>query len=184
MSIFGNLGNFAGFLSLLFYIFTLIPTIVRVVLPRFRKNSFVLSLTKKRREVGIMAWIFGMIHGTYILFERNLNLLDPSVAIKYFQGLTLITIFTLLAVTSNDYSLKKLKKNWKNLHRLTYLALVFIPWHVLDKMWGNFTIWTYLGLVMMLFTIYFMFSRYYIQVLNKKENTQHKSPEHLHKTKN
>jgi sulfoxide reductase heme-binding subunit YedZ len=150
---FGSFGNFTGFISLVLYIFTLLPTLVRLFIKPFKKTGWNRFLTKRRREIGVVAWVFGVFHGTYILIERDLNFFELNTIKNYFQGLTLITIFTLLAITSNDFSQKKLKTNWKKLHRLTYLVLIFLPWHILDKMFktgNNPTIWTYIGLVMLL----------------------------------
>ena len=57
-------------------------------------------------------------------------------------------IFTLLTVTSNDWSVKKLKKHWKQLHQLTYLAMVLLTWHVWDKMMGHWTWVTPISLIL------------------------------------
>ena len=40
-----------------------------------------------------------------------------------------------------------MKKNWKKLHELTYLAMFLLIWHVTDKMWGQ---WSYLTPLAML----------------------------------
>lgn len=144
--IFPPLANFFGFLSLFSYVLTLTPTLVRILLPAWRRHKINIFLTKYRRQVGVLSWFLGFIHGTLIVFDRQLNLLDPKVAIVYFQGLALITILTLLAITSNDWSVKKLKKGWNKLHKLTYLVLIFLPWHILDKTWGEWTILTPFGL--------------------------------------
>jgi sulfoxide reductase heme-binding subunit YedZ len=148
---FSSIANITAFIALILYVLTLVPTGVRAIFKPLVKTKWYKFLLRNRREVGVAAWIFGMIHGTYILFERNLNLLDPEILKEYFQGLTLITIFTLLAVTSNDLSVKKLKKNWKRLHRLTYLVFIFLPWHIIDKMYfkSSPSIWTIPGLILM-----------------------------------
>jgi sulfoxide reductase heme-binding subunit YedZ len=132
--IYGNFGNIFGFLAAILYFATLLPSIIRVVFPKVFSHKYSRFLLKYRREIGVVAWIFGVAHGVFILLERNLNLLDLNVAKNFIQGLALITIFTILAITSNDYSVKHLKRNWKKLHRITYLGLLILPWHVLDKM--------------------------------------------------
>lgn len=51
-------------------------------------------------------------------------------------------IFTFLAITSNDWSVRNLKSNWKKVHQLTYVAIFLLPWHILDKMgthWSHLT---------------------------------------------
>lgn len=52
-----------------------------------------------------------------------------------------MAIFTFLAITSNDYSVKNLKAKWKKLPDLTYIAILVLPWHILDKMQGH---WSYI----------------------------------------
>jgi sulfoxide reductase heme-binding subunit YedZ len=149
--------NITGFISLLLYVLTLAPSIFRIISKDIFKTKFIRHLLKRRRDYGIGAWIFAMMHGIYIVWQRNLNLLEPETAAKFFQGITLITIFTLLAITSNDYSVRKLKKNWKRLHRLTYLALIFLPWHILDKMQNRFSFWSYLGITLLsIATVFFV----------------------------
>jgi sulfoxide reductase heme-binding subunit YedZ len=158
-----SLANFLGFLSLLAYVLTLVPSIVRVLSKSLRRTSWAKWLAKKRRLVGIIAWVFGVAHGVIITWQRNLNLLDPDVAKHFFQGIIMITIFTILAATSNDASVKKLKGNWKKLHRLSYLVLLFLPWHILDKMgldWERWTIWTPIGLGLLVVITYLFIWRW------------------------
>ena len=83
------------------------------------------------------------------MIKLNLNLWEPQTYIKYFQGFFTLIIFTLLAITSNDQSVKNLKSNWKKLHQLTYLAIFILPWHILDKMSGH---WTYITPIAVLLT--------------------------------
>ncbi len=133
--------NLLGFLSLLCYISTLLPSLLKAIFPALKKDKTLNWLLKYRRHIGIAAFGFGVNHGILISIERKLDLLDWHTYIHYFQGISVLTIFTLLAVTSNDESVKKLKKNWKKLHQLTYLVIFLLPWHILDKMSMN---WTYL----------------------------------------
>ncbi|MEA5506121.1 ferric reductase-like transmembrane domain-containing protein [Halotia wernerae UHCC 0503] len=128
------LANLLGFLALLAYIATLIPSIFKTVFPSLKNSKFILWLLKKRRHIGISAFFFGSNHGLLMLIQKHINLLSPLTYVEYFQGMFILFIFSLLAVTSNDWSVKKLKHNWKNIHQLTYLVVFLLPWHVLDKM--------------------------------------------------
>jgi len=40
------------------------------------------------------------------------------------------SIIFLLGITSNTFSVKLLKRNWKRLHMLVFLALVFVALHI------------------------------------------------------
>jgi sulfoxide reductase heme-binding subunit YedZ len=147
-----SLANILGFLSLIFFALSLTPSIVRALFVNLRNTKVINFLSKKRRIVGILVFIFGLLHGIVIGFERNLNFFELPVIIKYLQGVILLSVFCLLTITSNDYSVKKLKKNWKRLHRLSY-AMVFVAiWHILDKVKPQWTIITPIALII-LFTL-------------------------------
>ena len=114
----------------------------------------------------------GLNHGVLLIIKLNLNLLEPHTYLKYFQGFSTLTIFTLLAFTSHDQAVKNLKTKWKKLHRLTYLAIFILPWHILDKMSGH---WTYITPIAVLLTtaIAILFSvRQYKSNINMSPNNQ------------
>ena len=144
------IANILGFFALLSYIATLLPSLIKLVFPTTKKNKILALLLKYRRHLGVAAFSLGLNHGVLLIIKLNLNLLEPQTYIKYFQGFSTLTIFTLLAITSNDQSVKNLKTKWKQLHQLTYLAIFILPWHILDKMSGR---WTYLTPVAVLLTI-------------------------------
>ncbi len=135
------LANVLGFLALFAYIITLLPTILRIVFPRMKETGIPQWLLKHRRFIGILAFLLALIHGFLLVEKRSIDFLDLKTYWIYIQGITTFIIFTVLAMTSNDWSVKKLKKNWKKLHQLTYLAMFLLTWHIWDKMSGH---WTYL----------------------------------------
>jgi methionine sulfoxide reductase heme-binding subunit len=165
--LYGNLGNYLGFLAAICYLLTLLPSIIRIVLPKFFPLKFSRLLLKYRREIGVIAWILAFLHGTYIVLEKQLNLLDLNVAKNFIQGLTLITIFTILAITSNDYSVRHLKQNWKKLHRITYLGLLVLPWHILDKMSPKWSMVTPIVLILVFVLICLSLIRIWIYYRKK-----------------
>lgn len=140
------LANILGFLSLIAYIITLLPTIMRVVFPATRQTGIPKMLLKYRRQIGVIAFFLALGHGILVIIKQNPDFLDGQTYIVYLHGIVLMTIFTLLAVTSNDWSIKKLKKNWKKLHQLTYVAMFLLAWHVGDKMFGHWSYLTPLGI--------------------------------------
>lgn len=133
------LSNFLGFLSLLCYTATIAPSIVKTVFPATKKSNVLRWILTNRRQIGVIAFSFGLSHGFLLMLERNVSLLDPHTYIKYFQGISTLLIFTILAITSSDWSVKSLKSNWKKLHQLTYLAIFILPWHIIDKMDRHWT---------------------------------------------
>lgn len=141
------LANLLGFLALISYVITLLPTLLRIVFPRTKTTGLPQWLLKRRRLIGIVAFLFALLHGYLLVEKRQLDFFDPKTFWIYLQGISTFIIFTLLAITSNDWSVKKLKKNWKQLHKLTYVAMFLLTWHVWDKMAGH---WTYLTPVAMI----------------------------------
>ncbi len=93
----------------------------------FRKFSIL------RRPLGVWTFIYALLHVTFYFIKEN----DRAIAIsqifdKFYLNLGALSliILTLLALTSNDFSVRKLKfKNWKNLHRLGYVALYLSIFH-------------------------------------------------------
>jgi len=136
---FAPLGNQLGFLALAAYAGTLAPTTMRIVFPKTKTSGIPKTLLQYRREVGILAFLFALGHGYLLVHKRHLDFLDPSTYVIYVQGVATFIIFTLLAITSNDRSVKRLKKNWKRLHSLTYAAMFLLCWHVIDKMAGHWS---------------------------------------------
>jgi methionine sulfoxide reductase heme-binding subunit len=97
--------------------------------------------------IGILSFLLALGHGYLLVKKRDFDFFDPSTFLVYVQGVSTFIIFTLLAITSNDWSVKRLKKNWKRLHSLTYLAMFLLTWHVWDKMADHWSYLTPLGLV-------------------------------------
>ena len=162
-----KIANILAFIALILYILTLAPTMLRIVLPKVGRTKVALYLTRRRRQIGILAWVFAFLHGTIIVIQRNLSFTDVKTYTNYFQGLILITIFTLLAITSNDFSKKRLKRHWKTLHNLTFLALFILPWHIVDKMNYGWSIFTAVSLGLLFVTIYFLGIRIYKKYTKK-----------------
>jgi methionine sulfoxide reductase heme-binding subunit len=141
------LSNGLGFLALSGYILTLLPTNLRIIFPQTKQASMPKWLLKNRRLIGILSFLLALGHGYLLVKKRDFDFFDPSTFVVYIQGVSTFIIFALLAITSNDWSVKRLKKNWKRLHSLTYLAMFLLTWHVWDKMADHWSYLTPLGLV-------------------------------------
>ena len=133
------LGNHLGLLALVAYVATLAPTIVRVVFPTVKAHEVVRWLLKQRRAVGILAFVLAVGHAYFVIRKRNFDFFDLNTYRASAEGLSTLIIFTLLTVTSNDWSMKRLKRNWKRLHTLTYGAMFLLTWHIINKMAGQWT---------------------------------------------
>lgn len=165
-------GNFFGFLAAIVYFLTIIPGIIRVLYPAWLKQKWARFLLTKRRETGLISFFFMVLHGSWFIWERQLNLLLPQTWISYFQGLSMGIIFLMLALTSNDWSVRNMKQNWKKLHNTTFLILIILPWHILDKMSPSkngigWSFWTFISLILSFFFVILTFLKL-IQILKKK----------------
>lgn len=108
------LANLLGCLALIFYMATLTPSIFRIVFPSMRSHKILVWLLKNRRNIGIISYVLASNHGLLIIINRNISFLVLDTYFYYFQGIFLFFIMTLLAITSNDWSVKKLKKIGQN----------------------------------------------------------------------
>ncbi|NEQ37717.1 MAG: iron reductase [Okeania sp. SIO3I5] len=142
-----NLASYLGFLALCAYILSLLPTILRIVFPATKKTNLPKILLKYRRQIGVMSFVFGAGHGILLFMKRNFDVFDIESYHLYLQGIIILAIFAVLAVTSNNWSIKKLKKDWKKLHYLTYTLMFLLTWHISDKMFGHWSYLTPLGII-------------------------------------
>lgn len=136
------LGNYLGLLALAAYIATLVPTIIRIVFPTLKAHGAVRWLLKQRRAIGILAFVLAVGHAYFVIRKRNFDFFDFNTYRASAEGLCTLIIFTVLTATSNDWSIKWLKRNWKRLHTLTYGAMFLLTWHVINKMAGQWTLVT------------------------------------------
>ncbi len=90
------------------------------------------SIALHRRALGVASFAYAALHtGVYLERKWGADLilkegLEPELA----TGWLAFAIFVLLAVTSNDKSVRSLGRTWKRLHRWVYGAtiLMFVHW--------------------------------------------------------
>ena len=77
---------------------------------------------KLRKTAGLWSFGFACVHVFFVVRETKLSWftfpMRPFIAL----GLLSLAILSLLAITSNRLAMRTLRKNWKRLHRLVYLA--------------------------------------------------------------
>jgi sulfoxide reductase heme-binding subunit YedZ len=158
-----------GFTALIGYILTLLPTNLRIVFPLTKKTGFPQWLLKNRRFIGLLSFFLAVAHGFIFFKQRNFDIFDLKTYFVYFQGVSTFIIFTLLAITSNDWSVKRLKKNWKRLQSLTYLAMFLVTWHIWDKMADHWTYLTPVGIAAISATIVLFLCRVFIKRQSRQQ---------------
>ena len=171
------LSNSLGFLALGGYIATLLPTNLRIVFPQTKQATMPKWLLKNRRIIGILSFCLALGHGYLLVIKRDFDFFDLSTFWVYIQGVATFIIFTLLAITSNDWSTRRLKKNWKRLHSLTYLAMFLLTWHVWDKMADHWSHLTPVSLAILLTLNVLYLYRCWIERQNKQQNLKKKAAE-------
>ncbi len=130
-----SLMHATGEFSARFLIFSLIATPLMLLLPEYRFPQW---LAHHRRYFGLAAFAYGLVHTMAYLLE-----VPSSQVWKEFFELGMLTgwigfiIWIPLAMTSNNYSVRKLSKNWKKLQRFTYPAalLVVLHWMLIHYNW-------------------------------------------------
>lgn len=173
------IANGLGVLSLGGYILTQLPTNLRIVFPETKQASMPKWLLKHRRMIGVLSFLLALGHGYLLVQKRGLDFFDPSTYWVYIQGVSTFIIFALLAITSNDWSVKRLKKDWKRLHNLTYLALFLLTWHVWDKMADHWSYLTPLALVTIVPLNLLYLHRRWIERRNQQQAAQKKAVQPL-----
>lgn len=95
-----------------------------------------ISLMHWRRVTGLLAFTYALFHaGIFVVVQHHLNAVAIWHAVTthpfLIAGIAALFILTLLAVTSQRVSMRKLGRKWKSLHRAVYPAAVLVALHYL-----------------------------------------------------
>jgi sulfoxide reductase heme-binding subunit YedZ len=101
---------------------------------------------KLRKPAGLWAFAFAVLH--FRLFFADYTWGKITVQTYYWLGLAAISILAILAATSFTWSQRLLKKWWKRLHRLVYVAGLIVVLHSILALgeWQKFSDWDLLYL--------------------------------------
>lgn len=122
-------GTAFGQIALVCYVLTVLPGIARRF-GKFYKPVSILMIF--RRYIGIMTFMFVLIHASIVRFfwilKGQMSVI-PTEVFQVFGFLSFIILFSLF-ITSNDWSVRKLGRWWEWIHNLTYIVVWFIFAHV------------------------------------------------------
>lgn len=106
--------------------FMIIAMIISPLRLMFPKNRFWLWMLRRRRYLGVAAFCYAFAHTIlYIVDMGTLSeILGEALLLGIWTGWLAMFIFIPLAITSNDWSVKKLGRNWKRLQQTIYIAAV------------------------------------------------------------
>ncbi|HZY42854.1 MAG TPA: protein-methionine-sulfoxide reductase heme-binding subunit MsrQ [Anaerolineae bacterium] len=98
---------------------------------------------KLRRALGLYACLYATVHVWLFVganFGFQLNFIVPEFLQKYYlwAGLPAFAILVALAATSFRWSMRRMGKNWKRLHRYIYLAAILVVLHLAFVIKGDF----------------------------------------------
>ena len=138
----GDTGDWAAWLLMA----TLAVTPLRLI---FRKQDWAIWLMRRRRDIGVASFAYALGHTlAYLVRKGSPEFVFAEFSTPYIlAGWIAFALFLPLAITSNDISVRRLKRSWKRLHRLVYPAaiLTFLHW-----VWSAFdptTAWIHVGIL-------------------------------------
>ena len=88
-------------------------------------------LLQRRRYFGVAAFAFASPHlAAYVIRLDPARIANEALELGMLTGWAAFAIFMALALTSNDWSVRRLGRRWKTLHRFVYAAaaLTFAHW--------------------------------------------------------
>lgn len=86
---------------------------------------------KLRKPAGLWSFGFAVVHLLFFTREARLDWLAWPMPAFIALGLSGLLILAALAATSNRWAMRRLRKNWKRLHRLVYPAGLVICFHAI-----------------------------------------------------
>ena len=128
----------SGVLSVQLLVFTLSITPIAMGLKYWEKASpFGLWLLRNRRYFGLAAFAYAAIHT--LLYLRQISF-DVSLAWlealdwPFGSGWIALIVISVIAATSNNWSVRRLRRRWKTIQRYSYLVAIaaFAHWLLLD----------------------------------------------------
>lgn len=131
------------------------------------KSKFFMRAVTYRRESGVASFWFFLFHAAGLIYVLNLTSITNYLVLFMFFGAIAGLGMIILALTSNDTSVKYFKKNWKKIQYITYPTFLLVLAHSGLFEQGNLIkLYTIGGLFVALKSIEFYLAR----KRNKKEN--------------
>ena len=126
---YGEVLHISGKLSAWLLVFALAITPLRLL---FTGAGWIRWLLRRRRCLGVAAFAYGLLHAV-VYVDRQASaavVFDASLSFDMWTGWVALAILLLLALTSNDASVRGMGRAWKKLHRWVYAAavLAFAHW--------------------------------------------------------
>lgn len=126
---YGEVIHASGDWSARLLIVTMAVTPIRMLFPG---ASFSRWLMERRRDLGVATFGYALLH-TLVYLQRKADIgliVTEGAEPGLWTGWLALFVFALLAITSNDASVRALRLWWKKLHGLVYVGavLTFAHW--------------------------------------------------------
>lgn len=82
-----------------------------------------------RKELGLVCFWMFLFHAVGLMFVNGIGFFDLFGVSYLVWGFVAGVVLFVLGITSNNFSINLLKRNWKNLHYLAYFALFATLFH-------------------------------------------------------
>lgn len=122
---------------------------VRMLMPRASISRW---LVVRRRDLGVATFFYAALHTlVYVARKADVSLIVAEGAgVELLTGWLALVVFAVLALTSNDASVKMLRANWSTLHRLVYLGAILMFAHWLLTAFDPLTGFIYSGIFILI----------------------------------
>lgn len=109
-------------------------------------------LLANRRYLGVASFAYALLHAvTYVERKGELDVIvDEAMDVGMATGWVATALMLLLAVTSNDASVRRLRRAWKRLHRWVYAAAVLTCLHWVLSAFDPTGAWIHFGVLALL----------------------------------
>lgn len=134
---YGEIMSRSGVWASALMVVTLMITPVRLAVSRFDflKTHWIKAsirlLMQRRRYLGVAAFGYALLHTLFYLrkIDEFQSIVDAALIFENLTGWIAFLIFLMLAVTSNDFAVRKMGERWQTLHRLIYPAAILVFIH-------------------------------------------------------
>jgi methionine sulfoxide reductase heme-binding subunit len=126
--VYGEVVHISGEFGARLLIVTMAATPLCLMFPGARLPRWLL---RHRRHLGVAAFCYVLLH-TLVYLERQADftrIIDDAREAGMWTAWIGLAIFLVLAATSNDWSVRVLKRGWKSLHRGVYAAAILSYLH-------------------------------------------------------
>ena len=118
----------------------------------FPRVGIVRWISNFRRDIGVAAFTYAAAHTIAYLGNRDSlsAIVSEGLAIELLTGWIAFAVFLLLAATSNDLSVRLLKRNWTLLHKAVFAGALLTMLHWILTAFDPTVAYIYLSIIALL----------------------------------